>query len=132
MVKRAVRRTGYFIAIVVNIVLIYVFNNLVNWHVPFITERFSEVLWAFNLSIGATIIVNALYLIQDTGRFRHLTQMVLAVLGFNSVYQLYTVFPFVFNSTFWQTTWRLVLILASVGTAFGFVVELVKFIAGKK
>ena len=131
MPKRTARRAGYIIAIIVNVVLIYVFNNLVRWGVPFIKSRLNEILWAFYLSLVATIIANALYLIYDAGWFRHLTQMGLAVLAFNSVYQLYTVFPFDFKFAIWEQGLRLALILAMVGTVIAFVVELGKLIARK-
>ncbi len=131
MVKKQSKCAGYIIAIIVNLILIYVFSNLVRWGVPFITSRLDEVLWAFYLSIGATIAVNALYIIYDAGWFRHLTQVMLAVFGFNSVYQLYTVFPFDLKNAFFEQALLLAFILAMVGTAIALVVELTKLIRGR-
>lgn len=132
MTKRETKQIGYAVAVVMNVIVWYVINNLLNWNVQFITPRFADVLWAFNLSIGATAVTNAFYIIYNPGWFHHLTQMVLAVLAFNSVYVLRSVFPFDFPNATWDYALRLALLMAMVAAGIAFVVELVKLISGKE
>ncbi len=131
MVRKKPRRAQYVIAIIINGLMLFVFNNLLNWNVPVITPHFAEVLWAFNLSINATIVVNALYLVYDAGWFRHLTQIMLAILAFNSVYWLYAIFPFNLSYAIWGQGLRWALILAMFGNAIAVIVEVGKLISRK-
>lgn len=39
-VKKRAKKPGYIGAIIVNLILLYVANNLLNWHVPFLTNSF--------------------------------------------------------------------------------------------
>ena len=132
MTKRETKQIGYAVAVAMNVAFWYVINNLLNWNVPFITPRFAEVLWAMNLSIGATTIANALYIIYDTGWFHHLTQMALAVLAFNSIYALYTVFPFDFPNAILMQVFHFAFIMAMIGTGIGFIAEFAKLVSGKE
>ena len=50
-------------------------RSLLNWEVPFLTGDWVEVMPAFTLSIGATIIANIVFLGYDARYFRHLVQI---------------------------------------------------------
>jgi hypothetical protein len=125
------RKAGYVIGAVMNGLMIYVFHNLLAWGFPFITPQFAGVLWAFDLSLGAAVIANLLFLLYDPGWFRHFLKMALAAVGFNAVYVLYTVFPFRFDYPIFETAMRIALILALVGTGIGFIAEFIKLISSK-
>ncbi len=89
-------RNGEYVgAIIVNIILLYIFNNLLNWHVYFVTSAFNEVLWIINLSIAVAIIGNFLMLLYRPEWFRHVTKIVLNIVAFAAVYLVYTVFPLI-------------------------------------
>jgi len=122
------RKAGYFIAIVVNALLILVFNNLLNWGVPFVTDSFRVCLWPINLSLAATLIANGAFLVYDPSWFRHLAQLTLNIIAFAALMTIYVIFPLDFNGANLEPVARLVLVVAMVGTAIGFVVELVKLI----
>lgn len=88
-----VRRFGYFISIVVNFIMMYAANNLHNWNVPYVTERFSECLWAVNLSLGVSIFVHFIFMVFDRKWFRSFMQALINVFSLISVYVFREVFP---------------------------------------
>jgi hypothetical protein len=59
------KKLEYVGAIAGNLVLLYIVNHLMKWHVSFITEDFYKVLPYMNWSIGASIVVNILYIFFD-------------------------------------------------------------------
>jgi hypothetical protein len=127
----AASRAGYVAAIVANLVLLYVFNNLLNWGVPFLTDSFAAVVVFFNWSFVATIVANAAFLFYDGRWFGHLARMAINVFGFVAVLALFTIFPFDFPVGAWDIVGRIVLVLAMVGIAIGTIVELVKLILNR-
>jgi len=127
---RRTRKVDYVIAIVINLIALYVLHNLLNWHVPFLTERFAAVLWAFDLSIEATIVANVLFLVYDAGWFKHLAQIALDVLGLVVIATLYGVFPFAFGP-FGNQIGRLALLAAGLGLGIALIVEAVQLLLGR-
>ena len=61
--RKKEKTVEYIIAIILSLILLYVFNNLLNWHIYFVTNAINEVLWIINLSLIATIIGNALLIV---------------------------------------------------------------------
>jgi hypothetical protein len=124
-------KVGYIAAMVVNVILIYVFNNLMTWGVPFLTSDFSGVLWAINLSLGVTILVNFLWLMFDPAWFRHLGQIVLNLIAIFVVFLIFSIFPFTFAEEAWAFWIKVVLIVIMAGAGIGTIVEFFKLIFGK-
>ncbi len=125
---KEVRRSEFVIAIVVNIILLYIFNNLLNWHISFIASSFQNVLWIINLSIGFNIIFNVLFIFYQPEWFRDSLQIILNILGFLVVYFLYTVFPFNFNQILISYGLKFALILIMLGIVVGTVYQILKLI----
>jgi len=67
------RRGCYATALVVNAVLLYSAHRLLEWGVPFLTPSFNDVLWALDLSLGATVLANAAFIAYDSAWFRHVS-----------------------------------------------------------
>jgi hypothetical protein len=123
------RRSGYVIAIAVNVVMLYVVNNLLAWNIlPFLTDDFGRVLWLIDISLLATIMVNFIYLAYDRSWFRSLGQIGLNLISLVVAVRMYQVFPFDFSgSTFdWTQIARVVIIFTILGTTIGALVEAVK------
>ena len=99
--EKEVRTSEFIIAIVINLIFFYIFNNLLNWHLNFITNSFQDILW----------IINAFYLFYHPKWLRDSLQIIINILGFLVVYFLYTVYPFNFNQIFISYGLKLVLIL---------------------
>lgn len=122
-------KSSEFIAvIVVNLIFLYIVNNLLLWNLSFITSSFQDVLWIFNLSITATIAGNVLFLIYHPTWFRSIIQIILNILGFLVVYYLYTVFPFIFSNGLVTFSLKFALIVAMVVMVIVTIVEVVKLI----
>ena len=122
------RRVEYIGAIIVNAILIFVFNNLLNWRVPFLTSDFNLVLWAINLSLGATIIANILFLAYDARWFHHLLRLILNILAFLATYLLYRIFPFAFSERLVEQVVRIALIVAMAAISIAFIVEFFRLV----
>nr|WP_319372512.1 hypothetical protein [uncultured Methanobacterium sp.] len=127
--KEKEHKTSEFIAvIVVNLIFLYIVNNLLSWNLSFITSSFQDVLWIFNLSIAATIVGNVLFLIYHPTWFRSIIRIILNILGFLVVYYLYTVFPFTFSNGLVTFSLKFALIVAMVVMVIVTIVEVVKLI----
>jgi len=129
--KKSSRRAGYIGNIVWNLIFLFVLNNLVNWHVPFIAPSWVAVLWAINLSLGTTILANIVFLAFDPRWFRHAAQIVLNLLALLSTYVIYIIFPFELPGEPVTLIFRVCLIIAMVVTAIGIVIELVKLVLNR-
>jgi hypothetical protein len=126
------RRMGYIVSIAVNLVLLYLANGVPNWNVPFITNEWPDVLWAVNLSLGATIVANLLFLAFDPWWFRRGAQIGLNVLAIVVFYALYRVFPFDLGRALYEQVARWGLLALIMATAIAIVVEFVKLILGRE
>ncbi len=129
--KKKSGKGGFIAAIIVNLILLFVFNSLLNWGVPFLTSSYSGVLWAINLSIGATIIANILFLVYDAGWFRHLARLILNVIALFVVFLIYSIFPFTFTAASWVYWVKIALIILMAGIGIAIIVEVFKLILRK-
>lgn len=125
------RNQEYVAAIIFNLIFLYIVNNLLNWHVYFVTSALIEVLWIINLSIVVAIIGNFLMLIYRPEWFRHITKIVLNIVAFIAVYLVYIVFPFNFSNSFLNWGLAALLILAMIGIIIAIIVEIYLLITGK-
>ena len=124
-------QSEYFTAIIFNLIFLYIVNNLLNWHIYFITNAFNEVIWIINLTIIATIIGNALLLLYNPLWFRHLMKIILNIFAFIAVYIVYNIFPFNFYNSFYDWAFNILLILGMIGIVIATIVEIYLLITGK-
>jgi hypothetical protein len=122
------RHGGYTVELVLNAILLYAAHHLLEWGVPFITPAFADVLWAIDLSLGAAIIANALFIAYDPAWFRRLSQAALDFFSLVSTYTLYRVFPFDFEMVGWNDIVSVLLVVAMVATMIGLIVHLAQAI----
>jgi len=87
------RRFSYFIAIIVNAVMLYAANNLLNWNVPFLNASFQQTLWAINLSLGVSMFMNFTFLFFDPTWYRNIMQAIANIFSAVSVFVFRSVFP---------------------------------------
>ena len=118
------KKSEYVGAIVVNIILLYIFNNLLNWHIYFITNALNEILWVINIAITATIIGNIILLIFNPEWFRHIIKIILNIFAFTAVYSIYSVYPFNFSSFLIEWSVTIALIFIMIGIAVATIIEL--------
>ncbi len=127
----AARRLGYLVAIGVNGVLLYVVNNLLAWEWPrFLTGDFDRVLPLLNVSIVASMIVNAVYLAYDERWLKTLGDVVTAGISLAVVARTLAVFPFDFTpyAFNWETLARVCLVFMIVALSIAIVAGTVKLI----
>jgi len=116
MKEKTVNKSEYIFAVIANLIILYIANNIMNWNLSFISSTFSQVLWAINLAIGSVIIGNILFLIYDPSWFRHLLKVFINILGLMAVYTFYIIFPLNFSQN-----------LISWGVIFALIVMMIAF-----
>ena len=129
--KRTMSRIGYAIAVVGNLALLFVANNLLAWGwFPFLTDDFEQLLPIVNLSLIVGAIVNAALVLYNAQWFRSIGQIVQNVFGLFFVVSTLKVFPFDFSPyrINWTTITRIVLIMLAVLVGIGTIAEFVKMI----
>ncbi|WP_330182157.1 hypothetical protein OHB26_38520 [Nocardia sp. NBC_01503] len=127
--RRAGRRIGYFISIVINVVIAYLANAHPGWAaVPFLTEDTTRVLTLFNVSLAVSACANLVYIVHDGPRTKAFGDLVTLGIGLAVVIRLLQVFPF--DADGWNTVIRIVLIVGICATAIGLVVALVTLVTG--
>lgn len=126
-VSKKKKSTEYIAAIIVNIVLIFVFNNLLKWNVSWLTSEFFIPLAVLNVSFASTIVLNLLYLAYDAKWFRALGNLFVDLISLAAVASLLQVFPFSLSSNY-EYWGRIILIAALIGTFIAILVELVRLL----
>ena len=111
------RTSGYIASIVIDMILLYVVQHLVDWNVPWITPAWSDVVWAVNLSLTASIVANALLLAYDRPWFHRLVEVITTALALVAAYWIYLVFPFDFGPQ-----WTSLAYLVFAAVLFGLVI----------
>ena len=126
--EKDVSKSEFIVAIIGNIIILYIVNNLLSWNLSFITSSFQDVLWIFNISICATIIVNIIFLAFHPGWFRSLVKIILNILSFLVCYYLYTIFPFIFSQAAYTIILKIILIFGMVALIIAILVEVLRLI----
>lgn len=131
--KRFGRQVGYTIAIGINVVMLIVVQNILDWGwLPFLTDEFTEVVPWISFSLGASIIANVVYLFNDDPIVKSAGQIAVNLIAIVVTYQVFSVFPFDFSAyTFdWALVTRIVLIVGMVGAGIGAITEVSKLASG--
>lgn len=122
-VKLVTARMGYGVTILVDLVLLWVVDNLLAWEVvPFLTEDFSQVSGLIMFSLLASLFVNASLLVADNPRSGTIEKAALALINLWVAVRLLRVFPFDFSgSDVWAIAVRVILVVAILGAFADFV-----------
>ena len=130
--KRTARRFGYVISIVINVAMLVIVQNLLEWGwLPFLTDEFAEVVPWISFSLIASIVVNIIYQLDDSQIVKSVGQIAVNLISVWVTYTVLTVFPFDFSGYQfdWEIVTRVVLILAIVGAGIGTLVEAIKLVS---
>jgi hypothetical protein len=128
----AARRTGYAIAIGINVVMLWLANVEPGWEVlPFLTADMEQVMPLVNASMLAGVVVNVFYLAADPKWLKAVGDIVTTTVGIVAMVAIWQVFPFDFGdaSFDWALLFRWVLGVGIVGSAIGIVVNLVSLVS---
>jgi hypothetical protein len=133
-VRRFGRRAGYIVAVIINVLMLIVVQNILDWDVlPFLTDRLEQVVPWVTLSLTATIVANLIYLFKDAQAIRSTGGIVTNLISLIVTYQIYQVFPFDFSAYDfnWEVVTRVVLIVAMVGAGIGMLTESIRLASGE-
>jgi len=126
--RRAGRRAGYVVAVVVNVAIWFVLNVAPGWQsIGFLSSAFGDVLWLVNLSLFASIAANIAYLLYDAAWFHSAGQIVVSLVGLIVSWRLLLEFPFDVTDG-WAALIKSLLILAMVGSTIGALVEVFRLV----
>ena len=114
-------KSGYIVSIVIDLILLYVAQHLLDWNLPWIASTWSEVVWAVSLSLTISIVANALLLAYDQPWLRNSVEFVTIGVALLAGYWIYVVFPFDFGAE-WNSLAHLVLAAVLLGLAVATVV----------
>lgn len=127
--RRKGRQAGYVIAIVVNLVMLVITWNILEWGwAPFLTSDFAQIVPWVSFSLIASVAMNAIYLLDDRPDVKSLGQMALNLISLVVTYRIWQVFPFDFSAYDfnWDLLTHVILILAFVGSGVGLAAETLK------
>lgn len=132
--KKLGRRVGYAIAVLVNLVMLVIAHNILDWGwLPFLTGDFAQVVPWISLGLIASIVANAVYQFNDTLVFKSTGQIGTNLISVFVTYRIWQVFPFDFSAYEfnWEALVRFLLVLAMVGAGVGVLAEVTKLAAGE-
>lgn len=131
--RRAGTRFGYSIALAINAAGLIIVQNILDWGwLPFLTDEFADVVPWISFSLVVSIVLNVIYLFNDTVPVKSTGQILSNLISIFVTYRVLTVFPFDFSeSSFdWALVTRILLILAMVGAGIGALTEVIKLAGG--
>lgn len=125
------RRVGYAVAVLVNLVLLFLLNIRPGWQVaPFLTGDTPQVLGLLNLSLLAGIVANLIYIIADGPWVKTIGDLTTTAISLAVLIRIWYVFPFDFAAyaVNWGLILRVVTALGLAGTGIALVVHTVALI----
>lgn len=136
-VSGPVRKIGYVFAIFMNLLLLWAAHNVVRWDYAifdFILDDFNNVLWAIDLSLGVSIVINLVWIFYDGKYVKGVLQIVSNAVGLFMMYILLWKFPYEFRElidTDWiNTAVRILMILGMVAVTIATFAEGIKLVVG--
>ncbi|MEX2134543.1 MAG: hypothetical protein WEB67_10415 [Acidimicrobiia bacterium] len=132
--KRRGRQAGYAIAVLVNLVMLVIAHNILDWGwLPFLTGDFAQVVPWISLGLIASIVANVVYQFNDTLMVKSTGQIGANLISVFVTYQIWQVFPFDFSAYEfnWVVLVRFLLVLAMIGAGIGVLAEATKLAFGR-
>jgi hypothetical protein len=125
------RRFGYGVAALVNVIVLVILNNILEWGwFAWLTEDFETLLPIINLSLVASIVVNLAYILYDAKWFKALCEAGLVTISLVVAIRTWRVFPFDFSaySFNWEAVTRAILVFAIIGMSIALIVNVIRLI----
>ena len=122
------RRVGYLIAVLVNIVLLWLVTGWPGWRaVPFLTDQMQEVIVLVVFSLLAGVATNLVNFALDLAWIKALGEIITSAIGLAALVRLWEVFPFDFGGSDvdWALVTRVVIAVAIAGCIVSIIVQIV-------
>jgi hypothetical protein len=124
--SKPVRILGYAIAIIVQIVILYILRHLKEWGVNFLNEDYENALFYVELSIYVSIAIHFIFILYDNRWFKNLLQGVSNIFGALAIIMVYVIFPFIIENESWVKVIRIALLVLFVLSIIGALAEIIK------
>jgi hypothetical protein len=118
----------YLIAILLNLIMLYIANNLIYWNLSFIAASFSDVLWAINLSLIVAIVANVSFILYHPRWFKLCSKILMNITAMFAAITILTVFPFVINQFILTLGLKFLLIIGVVASFVSIIVQIMKLV----
>jgi hypothetical protein len=125
------RRVGYAVAVLVNLVLLFLLNIKPGWQAAsFLTDDTPQVLILLNVSLLAGMVANLVYIVADGRLVKTLGDLTTTAIGLAVLIRVWYVFPFDFTAyaVNWGLIVRAVTALGLAGTGIALIVHTVALI----
>ena len=120
-------RASYIWSIIINVIIFYVVNYLINWQYPFIRPGFDALLFFFSISLIVHVVCDMLLIAYDEDYFRDILKIITDIIGLMVIYMALTIFPFDFG---WFNVWlKIAFIIAIIAIVISLIVKIVRLIA---
>lgn len=117
------RRTGYTIALLINLAMLLAINAWPGWEIlPFLTEETPNILGWVNASLVVPMVAQVALLWRDARWQKALSDLITTAVGLVAVVQVWRVFPFEFDAHPWVNLVKVLLVVAMVGSGFAILV----------
>jgi len=126
--EKKIKWYQYLFTALMDLILLYIANNLIYWNLSFISASYTDVLWAVNLTIFFTIVGNVSFILYDPPWFKHLTKIIINSTALYTAYIIYMVFPFTLNQEYQVIILKIVIILAMIAAFLSIIFEIIKLL----
>lgn len=118
------RKSKYIIAIIANAVLLYAVNNILKWDIDQVTTDFIFCIWIFDVLLIFSIIANTVLFLYDKSGLRQLLSLIISIISFVAIHNLYRIYPFNFSHTI-DITAKIIFILTLILIGINMLFELI-------
>lgn len=118
----------YLIAILINLVFLYIVNNLIYWNLSFIAGSFADVLWALNLSLVVAIVANVSFVVYDPPWYKIVAKILMSFTALVAAFTLLTVFPFVINQVILAVGLKILIIIGILASVVSILFQIMKMV----
>jgi len=118
----------YLIAILINLLFLYIANNLIYWNLSFIAASFGDVLWAINLSLIVAIVANVSFILYDHSGFKIVSKIIMSFTALIAAFTILTVFPFVINQFIIAVGLKILIIIGILAAVVSIIFQIMKMV----
>lgn len=118
----------YLLAILINLIFLYIVNNLLYWNISFIAISFADVLWAINLSLVVAIVANVSFILYDPPWYKIVAKILMNFTALIAAFTLLTVFPFVINQYILAIGLKFLIIIGILVAVVSIIFQIMKMI----
>lgn len=118
----------YLFAIIINLILLYIANNILYWNLSFIAISFTDVLWAVNLSLIVAIIANVSFVLYDPPWFKIVAKILMSLTALVAAFTILSVFPFVINQFIIAVGLKILIIIGILAAVISIIFQIMRIV----